>query len=455
MIKLIVFDLDGVLVESKESHYEALNEALRDIDHKYIINRDDHISKYDGLPTRKKLDKLTTERGLPIELHDKVWDLKQEYTFSAIKTTVKPNAELCSLFNDLCSSGIKVYVASNSIRKTTKMFLINLGLIEYVDCIYSNEDVDNPKPHPEIYLKSMVNEHVMPSETLIVEDSHVGITSAIRSGAHLCRVENVSDVTKDHIFGYIDKHSDEEIKLKWRGNNMNILIPMAGAGSRFQNAGYTFPKPLIEVNGKPMIQTIVENLNIDGKYIYVVRKEHAEKYNLKYMLNMITPNCEMVVIDELTEGAACTTLLAKEYIDNDNPLLIANSDQYIEWDSNEFMYSMIAGKVDGGVLTFENTHPKWSYTKLDDEGYITEIAEKKVISNIATVGIYYWANGSEYIKYANQMIKKGMRINNEFYVAPVYNEAIADAKRFITYNVDKMWGLGTPEDLNYFLETHK
>ena len=236
---------------------------------------------------------------------------------------------------------------------------------------------------------------------------------------------------------------------------MNVLIPMAGAGSRFQQAGYTFPKPLIDVNGKPMIQVVAENLNIDATFIYVVQKEHRQKYNLDTLLNLITPNCKIVEVDELTEGAACTTLLAKEHINTDEPLLMANSDQFVEWDSNEFMYKMIEQDVDGGIVTFKATHPKWSFAKINENGYVTEVAEKNPISDIATVGIYYWKKGSDYVKFAEQMIEKDIRVNNEFYVCPVFNEAIGDGRRIKTFNVPNMWGLGTPEDLKYYLENHK
>jgi dTDP-glucose pyrophosphorylase len=230
---------------------------------------------------------------------------------------------------------------------------------------------------------------------------------------------------------------------------------MAGRGSRFEQAGYTFPKPLIDVNGKPMIQVIAENLNVDATFIYVVQKEHREKYNLDTLLKLITPNCKIVEVDTVTEGAACTTLLAKEYINNDEPLLMANSDQFVEWDSNEFMYKMIEQSVDGGIVTFKSTHPKWSFAKIDDSGYVTEVAEKNPISNIATVGIYYWKTGSDYVKYAEQMIEKNMRINNEFYVCPVFNEAIGDGKKIKTFDVPRMWGLGTPEDLVQFLKYYE
>ena len=236
---------------------------------------------------------------------------------------------------------------------------------------------------------------------------------------------------------------------------MNVLIPMAGAGSRFEKAGYTFPKPLIDVQGKPMIQVVVDNINVDARHIFIVQKSHYEKYNLENTLKAIVKNCEIIQVDGVTEGAACTTLLAKELINNDEPLLMANSDQFVEWDSNKFMYSMIGDTIDAGILTFESTHPKWSYAKLNESGFVSQVAEKNTISNLATVGIYYWNKGSDYVKYAEQMIEKDVRVNNEFYVCPVFNEAIQDGKKVKTYDIEKMWGLGTPEDLSYFLENQK
>ena len=242
---------------------------------------------------------------------------------------------------------------------------------------------------------------------------------------------------------------------KWQDKNLNILIPMAGAGSRFEKAGFTFPKPLIEVKSKPMIQVVIENLNIDANFIYVVQKEHREKYNLDALLSLLTPGCKIVETNGLTEGAACTALLAKEYINNKYPLFFANSDQFVDWDSNEFFYKMNESGVDGGIVSFNATHPKWSFAKIDSQGFVTEVAEKNPISNIATVGFYYWRHGSDFVKYSEQMISKNNRVNNEFYVCPVFNEAIADGKKIKTFNVKGMWGLGTPEDLDYFLKNFK
>ena len=151
---------------------------------------------------------------------------------------------------------------------------------------------------------------------------------------------------------------------------------MAGRGSRFESLGYTFPKPLIEVKGKPMIQVVVDNLNIKAKYTFIVQKNHYVKYNLQYLLNLIAPNCNIVQVDGITEGAACTTLLAESFINNDKPLLIANSDQYIKWNSQECLYFFSDKSIDAGILTFKATHPKWSYAKVDKDGFVKEVAEK-------------------------------------------------------------------------------
>ncbi len=454
MIKLIIFDLDGVLVDARELHYEAFNLALDSIDKKLKITREEHLSTYDGLPTKKKLQLLTENKGCLTSTYDEIWRMKQESTAKLIDF-MKPDHYMAGILMKLKEEGYKIYVASNSIKHTIKMMLLRKGLMEYVDEIYSNEDVKNPKPNPEVYLRCMIRAEVSPKETLIIEDSHIGRKAALESGAFLHAVTNTDDVHYKPIADTISKinKTQAEIKPKWQGGQMNVLIPMAGAGSRFEKAGYTFPKPLIDINGKTMIQTVVENINIDAKHIYIVQQEHYEKYHLQNLLSAVTPNCEIVTVNGITEGAACTTLLAKEFIDNDEPLVMANSDQFVEWDSNEFMYSMIGDKVDGGILTFKSNHPKWSYAKLDEDGYVSRVAEKNPISDIATVGIYYWAKGSDYVKYANRMIYNDVRVNNEFYVCPVFNEAIADGKLIKTFAIDKMHGLGTPEDLERFLKS--
>jgi beta-phosphoglucomutase-like phosphatase (HAD superfamily)/dTDP-glucose pyrophosphorylase len=458
MNKLIIFDLDGVLIDSREIHYHSLNQALVKVGEQYVINRDEHLSMYDGLSTTQKLNLLTKTKKLDAVYFDKIWQDKQEATFEIVKKLSKDNI-LCQLFSDIKKLGFKIAVASNSIRETVKLSLLSIGVMEYVDYYISNQDVSKPKPFPEMYWKCMTVLNCLPKNTIIVEDSHIGREAAANSEAVLFAIENYHDLKNTVVITKLKElmnklSNQEKINVSWNDSNLNVLIPMAGAGSRFSQKGYTFPKPLVEVNGKPMIEVVVKNLNINANYIFLVQKEHYEKYNLKYLLNLIAPNCKIIEVDGLTEGAACTTLLAKEYINTDDPLVIANSDQYLEWNSNEFMYSMTSDEIDGGILTFESNHPKWSYAKLDDKGYVSEVAEKKVISNLATTGIYYWKKGSDYIKYAEAMIEQNIRFNNEFYVCPVFNEAIKDGKKIKTRQVNTMWGIGTPEDLDYFLKNY-
>ena len=451
-VKLVIFDLDGVLVEAKNIHYDALNEALGE---QYAISWAEHLSTYDGLKTNQKLEMLSERKGLPTELHKEIWEDKQKLTLQKLKE-LQPNQTLQSVMNALVEDGYKIAVCSNSIRKTVLTVLSKLGIMEFMDYIISNEDVQNSKPHPEMYWRAISKMGCLPEETLIVEDSPYGLLAASRSKAHILRVKNPTEVTYTNIFNKLTEieMGNTNNNLKWQDKKMNVLIPMAGAGSRFQKAGYTFPKPLIDVEGKPMIQVVVENLGIDANYIFVVQKEHREKYNLDTLLNLIAPNCKIVEVDGLTEGAACTALLAKEYIDNDNPLFFANSDQFVEWDSTEFMYKMNETDADGGIVSFRATHPKWSFAKVDENGLVTEVAEKNPISDIATVGYYYWKNGSDFVKYAEEMIEKDIRVNNEFYVCPVFNQAIEDGKEIRTFDIPKMWGLGTPEDLTYYLENY-
>ena len=451
MTKLVIFDLDGVLIDSKDYHYDALNEALGE---EYAISREEHVSTYDGLPTTAKLELLSKNKGLPADRYEEIWRAKQENTLHIFKTKVDKDYELMGYFQQLSDEGYKIAVASNSIRNTVKIILLRLGLLEFVDIYVSNEDVVRNKPFPSMYWKCMMALGALPDDTVILEDSHIGRQGALDSKCHLVPIENRSDLNQAKVDRIKRILQSEKQKVAWESKTMNVLIPMAGRGSRFATQGYTFPKPLIDVKGKPMIQVVTENLNIKANYTFIVQKEHYEKYSLQHLLNLIAPNCNIVQVDGITEGAACTTLLAKEYIDNDEPLLMANSDQFVEWDSNETLYAFSNGNCDGGIITFPATHPKWSYAKLGEDGYVSEVAEKKPISEHATVGIYWWAKGSDYVKYAEQMIEKDIRVNNEYYVCPVFNEAIGDGKKVRIKEIEKegMWGIGTPEDLNYFLE---
>jgi HAD superfamily hydrolase (TIGR01509 family) len=232
MNKLIIFDLDGVLIESRELHYDALNDALRNIDKKYVIKREEHLSVYDGLSTTKKLELLTTNKNLPQKYYNQIWQDKQTATFDLIKE-FPINDKLISIFKEVKSRGYKIAIASNSIRETVKLALLSIGVMEYVDYYVSNEDVKRPKPYPEMYWKCMTEMYANPSSTIIIEDSHIGRLGAITSGANLLPVENTMDLTLEKVVGKMNEMDNVETKnIPWRDSKLNVLIPMAGAGSR-------------------------------------------------------------------------------------------------------------------------------------------------------------------------------------------------------------------------------
>lgn len=449
---MIIFDLDGVIVDSRELHFAALNKALSSFDSAFVISKEEHSTTYDGLPTMEKLKILTKEKGISTSIYKDVNSLKQKITLDMMESYSKDD-KLIELFKWLISIGQTICVASNSVRDTIELVLEKKHIKQYVSLIVSNEDVTFPKPNPQMYLKCMTYFGVSPKDTYIVEDSYFGRTAAYESGANVIQVKNSEYVTKELMESKIKDRND---KMKWENKNLNILIPMAGEGSRFKQVGYKVPKPLIPINGKPMIMRVVDNLNIDANYIFAIRKDHEEEFSISEQLLKYVPNAKFVIVDSLTEGAACTTLLAKELINNGKELMIVNSDQLVEFNSGEFYHAMNNENIDGGILTFQSNETKWSYAQLDKNNVVTRIAEKEVISNHATVGIYYWSKGSDYVRYAEQMISKDIRYGQafngrgEFYVAPVYNEAISDKKVFRVYDVERMIGLGTPEDLEKY-----
>ena len=229
---------------------------------------------------------------------------------------------------------------------------------------------------------------------------------------------------------------------------------MAGRGSRFEEQGYTDKKPFIDVNGKPMIHRVIENLGMefDKEYMFIMicLQEDFDKYDFTEFEKVIGHNSyDVVILDDVTEGAAQTVLTAKDLINDDTPLMTMNSDQLVHWDI-ERLFEMCE-QFDGVIPCFYGEGNAWSYARTLDNGYVQEVAEKKQISKYATAGYYYWKKGSDFVKYAEQMIEDNSRTNGEFYVAPVYNWAVKDGKRVGVFMVDKCYSLGTPEDLKEYL----
>lgn len=234
---------------------------------------------------------------------------------------------------------------------------------------------------------------------------------------------------------------------------------MAGRGSRFAEAGFSDPKPLIPIHGRPMIQWVIKNLTpeIPHRFIFIAQRDHINRYDLESKLLEWAPNSLVVPLDGVTDGAARTALMAKNLIDNEHALMIANSDQWIDADINEYVSQLSMSSLDGLIMTMTATDPKWSFVSQDDQGFVTQVVEKEAISNVATVGIYGFARGNDFVEAAEKMIGDAFQVNNEFYVAPVYNWMIKDSKKVRAFGIGSeangMYGLGIPSDLALFEES--
>ncbi len=238
---------------------------------------------------------------------------------------------------------------------------------------------------------------------------------------------------------------------------LNIVIPMAGHGSRFQTAGYQQPKPLIPVHGVPMIRTVIDNLRpaCEHRFHFLCQASHIEDFPLEELLRQAAPGCHIRTLNRVTAGAACTVLLASDWIDNDSSLMIANCDQWIDAPIDKYLETGEQPGVDGFLMTMKDDSPKWSYVKRDASGTIEGVVEKVVVSDEATVGIYNFARGADFVAAAKDMIRDNDRSKNEFYVAPVYSRLIRAGGRIETSSIgdagQAMHGLGTPKDLEQFL----
>jgi len=240
-----------------------------------------------------------------------------------------------------------------------------------------------------------------------------------------------------------------------RSEMLTIVVPMAGLGSRFADAGYTTPKPLIPILGVPMIQLVIGNLRPSRphRFVFICQRQHVHAFDLATRFEAWAPGCEIVALDCVTEGAACTVLAARHTF-MDGPLMIANSDQYIDASIDDYLAIQDQG-FDGLIMTMTAHDAKWSFVGLNSDRLVTRVAEKQPISDEATVGIYNFARGADFIRAAERMIAADKRVNGEFYVAPVYNELIEEGARIAISNIGTdvagMHGLGTPADLNLFL----
>lgn len=235
---------------------------------------------------------------------------------------------------------------------------------------------------------------------------------------------------------------------------MNIVIPMAGEGTRFPKDSYKVPKPLIDIKGMPMIQRAIESLGLNGIYHFVIRKDSYYD-QVCHLLHAIFPNSKIISVDETTSGPASSCLLFRDYINNENELVIANCDQIMWWDSNLFLNTARYYRYDGLVVTYTTSTPKNSYAKIDKMGFVQEIKEKEVISDVSLNGIHYWRKGKYFVQSAESMIEcNDTAPNGEFYVGPTYNYMVKQGLKVGIHHIPNYQHnpVGVPEDLNSFLQ---
>jgi HAD superfamily hydrolase (TIGR01509 family) len=452
MIKAVIFDLDGVLVDAVTLHYQAFSRAINLFG--FEVPPAIHGFNYNGLPTTVKLEMLSQFSALPRGLHAFINEMKQVYTQELLNQKLKPSLIQINLLKTLRDRGMKLAVASNCTRSTVDLVLEKLQIRPFFDVILSKDDVSKSKPDPEMYLKCFKQLGINGDEALILEDSRPGVMAAQKATSNVSIVKSPTEVNLSYLNSQIAKFRDQTYL---DSRTVEIVIPMAGLGSRFSDVGYVDPKPLIKVNGKPMIQWVIENLssqNYRTHFNFIVNRTHLENFDLERRLTELAPGCQIISVPQKTEGAACTVLLALDRIALDRPLIIANSDQFVESSFEEFLKTGLESDRDGLIMTFPAKETKWSYARLDEQGLVVEVAEKKPISSHATVGIYYFKTAELFQRASYSMIRSNIRTNNEFYVCPVYNELIQAGGKVSIFPIpaEAMHGLGTPEDLDIFLQ---
>lgn len=431
MNKLAIFDMDGVLCSLKDMHFRALNDAL--IQHgDFPISREDHLTRFDGLPTKKKLQML----GYSLQDAQDIQALKQKLTLALLPEYVKPDPELAILLHSVYESGFLLAVASNACQETVDACLKLLS----VDCQFSWAVSPSanlrPKPSPDMYLWIMKAADACPATTIIFEDAPAGLKAAHASGAKVVQVNG----ELDHL-EVLEAIAQERLAYRYQWPELEVLMPMAGEGSRFRESGYHCGKPSIDVEGKSMAQAAFDSLGIDTMPTCLIRNRMAMVWAFQIML------------DKPTRGTTETCLKAKQLLDDD-PLLIANCDQILEWDHVAFYYFAQNTALDAIIVTFGCPEPdnKWSYCEVGNDGLVKRVAEKDPISAIGCTGVWFWKHGSDFVKYAEELIAKDIRVNGEYYLSLCYNLAIADGKKVGTFRVEKFHSLGTPELLDTYLK---
>lgn len=305
--------------------------------------------------------------------------------------------------------------------------------------------LNNAQTDGVYFISSSINEIILCGERVTYQQISSQIYHSFYSPSKIAEFERrIFDDSQKHLLA-------EDNKI------VNVIIPAAGDGSRFSKEGWKKPKPFIDIEGRLMVEHVINNVSpTDAEITILLRKDHLNAYpNIASKLKSSDHN--ITSVPKLTEGTASTVLIARRFFDNDQPMMVANSDQLVQFDVNDFIEDCFQRKLDGSILVFRDPsmNPKWSFARVNEEGLVTEVAEKKPISDLATIGIYLFSRGKDFVIAALDMLVANDRVNGEFYTCPVYNYMIKNGARVGIYEVpiNAMSGLGTPEDLNQFLQS--
>lgn len=440
MIRALLFDLDGVLLDTNDMHRACLHRAVCESGYSSLAD----LLPNNQMTSREKL-KCLNEIGLPADLNEIIIHNKHNLSQSWIETNVKSDNDLVNMFARFHIDGIRTCIVTNTNLDFVKSWQHQVGLDGLIDVIVSNDDVRNHKPHPDPYLLALKRLCLSRDDAVVFEDSLEGLKSACSAGLRVVHIQRQQRII-EHV-----KTTLRKSRESWNifAPDLRVLVPMAGEGSRFRQAGYDIPKPFIEVLGMPMVNLVISRLPVMGQNIFIARTNMTPDCDDR--LRRIDDMCQVVYVDRLTEGAACTVLLAKDIINDDDPLMIVNSDNIVTFNYIELIEKTHELNAASAIMTFKGSGPKWSYSRVNDEGYVIETAEKRQICDDATSGVYFFQRGRDFVKYAQMMIEKNIRVNNEFYVCPVYNQLIDDGQKVINLS-STFDSLGTPEDLDNFLK---
>jgi HAD superfamily hydrolase (TIGR01509 family) len=458
-IQLVIFDLDGVLVESKDLHYDALNDAIACVaGASFVISRPEHETVYDGLSTNQKLRLLTIHKNLPLDAHKPIWTKKQELTEAMVRDQLKPDALVLDAIKKLKSAGYPVAVASNCIQSSVHSILDAIGALPLVDAFFSNEDVDNAKPAPDIYLKACATFGVPPSAALVVEDSVKGFEACVRADCHLFKVTGPTDVRADAILSRVATINESTVPI-------TVVVPLAGNSQLYWADGpeavpSEVPSFLGDANGAPAVEWVVRPLlssRYDLRFVFVVKESQSKKYRLDSLLPRIVGYrpTKVVPVHGETLGALKTVLLAKDAIPADAPVLFCTCSNVTAWHPGSSVDDLIDAHADGAIATFDSTDPRCSFVRLhSNSDIVVDVHEKAAVSSVACTGLYFWRRAVDFFAAARSQLQHRVKHRGLYFLAPTYNEAVRAGLSFKVVPAQACWSVRSMFDVSEFANAY-